>query len=68
MLLRQLFEALNQAQKKYVDDVMQKSEWVFDETRYDDIFGAGNTRIYLPMPENAQPNATVLQTLQQLGV
>jgi len=67
MLLRQLFEALNQAQKKYVDDVMQKSEWVFDETRYDDIFGAGNTRIYLPMPENAQPNATVLQTLQQLG-
>jgi hypothetical protein len=67
MLLRQLFEALNDAQKKYVDDMMKRSDWSFDETRYDEIFGPGKTRIYLPMPEEAKPNATVIQALDQLG-
>lgn len=69
MKLRQLFEALTKQQKQYVDDIIKQQNLEFDETRYDDIFGVGNTRLYLPMPETTQstPNQTVIQTLNELG-
>ena len=67
MLLRQLFEALNQQQKDYLDKMMSQENYEYDPTKYDDIFGVGNARIYLPMPETVKPNQNVIQTLEQLG-
>jgi hypothetical protein len=65
MKLRQLFnEALNDNQKKYVDDLIKNME--YNPAQWDHIFG-NESRIYLPMSGTADPSPEVVNTLALLG-